>query len=124
MLVKVFPIKLKDGTQNKVEAVVQEWVPDPDDRDWVTPPLRHLLGLAQIPFIINLFWSMKKGPIAPINPWNSTSLEWTIPSPPPWDNFAGVHPVVNHGPYEYSVPGAPTDFILQTDPADIVQSAG
>ena len=45
-----------------------------------------------------------------MNPWNSTTLEWTIPSPPPFDNFAGVHPVVNHGPYEYSVPGAPARF--------------
>ena len=39
-----------------------------------------------------------------MNPWNSTTLEWGIPSPPPFDNFAGVHPVVNHGPYEYSCP--------------------
>jgi quinol monooxygenase YgiN len=27
MLVKVFPIKLKDGMQNKVEAIVQEFAP-------------------------------------------------------------------------------------------------
>jgi quinol monooxygenase YgiN len=27
VLVKVFPIKLKDGTQDKVEAVVQEFAP-------------------------------------------------------------------------------------------------
>ena len=27
MLVKVFPIKLKDGTQDKVEAVVHEFAP-------------------------------------------------------------------------------------------------
>jgi hypothetical protein len=25
--------------------------------------------------------------------------------------------VVNHGPYEYSVPGAPKDYTMQTDPA-------
>ena len=31
-------------------------------------------------------------------------------------SFAGVHPVVNHGPYEYSVPGAPRDYVMQTDP--------
>jgi class 3 adenylate cyclase/tetratricopeptide (TPR) repeat protein len=33
----------------KLAAVVREWVPDADDREWVTPPLRHLLGLTQIP---------------------------------------------------------------------------
>jgi cytochrome c oxidase subunit I len=71
----------------------------------------------QLIFVINLFWSMKKGAKAPANPWNATTLEWTVPSPPPFDNFAGKHPVVNHGPYEYSVPGAPKDYIMQTDPA-------
>src|SRR6195256_6172790 len=76
-----------------------------------------LTASAQIIFVINLFWSMKKGAKAPVNPWESTTLEWTVPSPPPFDNFAGKHPVVNHGPYEYSVPGAAKDYIMQTDPA-------
>ncbi len=71
---------------------------------------------AQIIFVINLFWSMQKGKKAPVNPWEATTLEWTIPSPPPFDNFAGKHPVVNHGPYEYSVPGAAKDYIMQSDP--------
>ncbi|HXA08068.1 MAG TPA: cbb3-type cytochrome c oxidase subunit I [Bryobacteraceae bacterium] len=71
----------------------------------------------QLIFVINLFWSMKKGAKAPPNPWDSTTLEWTVASPPPFDNFAGKHPVVNHGPYEYSVPGAPKDYTMQTDPA-------
>ena len=34
-------------------------------------------------------------------------------------NFGGHTPVVNHGPYEYSVTGAPNDFIMQTDPAEV-----
>jgi cytochrome c oxidase subunit 1 len=76
-----------------------------------------LTASAQILFVINLFWSMAKGKKAPMNPWEATTLEWTIPSPPPFDNFAGKHPVVNHGPYEYSVPGAPKDYIMQSDPA-------
>jgi cytochrome c oxidase subunit I len=71
----------------------------------------------QIIFVINLVWSMAKGKKAPMNPWEATTLEWTIPSPPPFDNFAGKHPVVNHGPYEYSVPGAAKDYIMQSDPA-------
>jgi len=71
---------------------------------------------AQLIFVINLFWSMKKGAKAGDNPWESTTLEWTIPSPPPHDNFGGHIPVVNHGPYEYSVPGAPRDYVMQTDP--------
>jgi cytochrome c oxidase subunit 1 len=71
---------------------------------------------AQFIFVFNLFWSMKKGPKAPDNPWKATTLEWITATPPPHDNFGGHTPVVNHGPYEYSVPGAPTDYTMQTDP--------
>jgi cytochrome c oxidase subunit I len=72
---------------------------------------------AQLIFVINLFWSMKKGAKASDNPWESTTLEWSTATPPPHDNFGGQIPVVNHGPYEYNVPGAPRDFTMQTDPA-------
>jgi cytochrome c oxidase subunit 1 len=72
---------------------------------------------AQLVFVINLFWSMFKGPKASDNPWKATTLEWTTATPPPHDNFGGVTPVVNHGPYEYGVPGAAKDYVMQTDPA-------
>jgi len=74
---------------------------------------------AQLIFVVNLFWSMKKGAKAADNPWEATTLEWTTATPPPHDNFAGRTPVVNHGPYEYSVPGAAKDYILQSDPATV-----
>jgi cytochrome c oxidase subunit I len=72
---------------------------------------------AQLIFLFNLFWSMWKGPKASDNPWEATTLEWTTATPPPHDNFGGHTPVVNHGPYEYNVPGASKDFVMQTDPA-------
>ncbi|MGC1650088.1 MAG: cbb3-type cytochrome c oxidase subunit I [Candidatus Sulfotelmatobacter sp.] len=74
---------------------------------------------AQFVFVINLFWSMFKGPKASDNPWEATTLEWTTTTPPPHDNFGGVTPVVYHGPYEYGVPGAPKDYVMQTDPATV-----
>jgi len=74
---------------------------------------------AQFIFLINLFWSMFKGPKASDNPWEATTLEWTTATPPPHDNFGGHVPVVYHGPYEYSVPGAAHDFIMQTDPTPV-----
>jgi len=70
----------------------------------------------QIIFIINLIWSYKKGAKAGDNPWEATSLEWTIPSPPPWDNFGGQHPKVYLGPYEYAVPGKTKDHVMQNEP--------
>jgi cytochrome c oxidase subunit I len=71
----------------------------------------------QFVFVINLFWSMFKGPKASDNPWEATTLEWTTATPPPHDNFGGKTPVVHNGPYEYGVPGAPKDFVMQSDPA-------
>jgi cytochrome c oxidase subunit 1 len=74
------------------------------------------LGIAQIPFIINLFWSIKHGkPITSDNPWEATTLEWQTPTPPPHGNFAHALEV-HRGPYEYSVPGHATDFTPQNEP--------
>ena len=73
--------------------------------------------VGQFIFLFNLFWSMKYGQKASDNPWEATTLEWTTATPPPHDNFAGRTPVVYNGPYEYSVPGATRDFVMQTDPA-------
>jgi cytochrome c oxidase subunit 1 len=80
----------------------------------------------QFVFYFNFFWSMFKGKKASDNPWEATTLEWVIPSPPPHDNFAGVVPVVYRGPYEFSVPDAPRDFVLQTEPegADVPAGLG
>ena len=75
------------------------------------------LALAQIPFVINFFLSMKRGERAGKNPWDATTVEWDAPSPPPHGNFA-VPPVVYRGPYEYSVPGSKTDFVPQTQPSE------
>jgi cytochrome c oxidase subunit 1 len=75
-----------------------------------------LVALVQLLFFFNIFWSIWKGRKAPDNPWEATTLEWTIPSPPPHDNFAGKHPVVHHGAYEFSVPGAEKDYIMQDSP--------
>jgi cytochrome c oxidase subunit 1 len=73
------------------------------------------LGIAQIPFIINLFWSIKRGEKVGDNPWQATTIEWQTPTPPPHGNFA--EPVqIYRGPYEYSAPGHPTDFTPQNEP--------
>jgi cytochrome c oxidase subunit 1 len=73
-----------------------------------------LLGLAQIPFIINVFWSIRKGEKVGDNHWDATTLEWAAATSPPLahGNFAEI-PTVVRGPYDYSVPGAPRDFVPQ-----------
>src|SRR5207249_1406316 len=46
---------------------------------WNTPIswAAWIMGLAQIPFIINFFWSIKHGEKVNDNPWEATTLEWT-----------------------------------------------
>ena len=77
----------------------------------------------QFVFYFNLVWSLFKGKKASDNPWEATTLEWTTATPPPHDNFAGHVPVVYRGPYEFSVPGAPNDFVMQTEPEGIEVSS-
>jgi len=75
-----------------------------------------ITALVQLVFYFNLIWSVFKGKKAGDNPWEATTLEWNTTSPPPHDNFAGVLPVVYRGPYEFAVPGAPNDYVMQTEP--------
>ena len=75
------------------------------------------LGFFQIFFIFNFFWSIRNGKQVDDNPWQSTTLEWQTPSPPPHGNFT-TPPEVHRGPYEYSVPGASSDFVMQGAGAD------
>jgi len=66
-----------------------------------------ILGLCQLPFIVNICWSLRRGRLAPANPWHATTLEWaTAPLPR-----------IARGPYEYSVPDASADFSPQFEPA-------
>ena len=75
-----------------------------------------ITALVQLVFYFNLIWSIFKGKKAGDNPWEATTLEWNTTSPPPHDNFAGVLPVVYRGPYEFAVPGAPNDYVMQNEP--------
>ena len=87
--------------------------------EWNTFMSISAFGLlfAQLPFMFNLFWSIKKGQKVDSNPWQATTLEWAAaPSPPVGHgNFAEV-PVVYRGPYEYSAPGAAEGFLPQNVP--------
>jgi cytochrome c oxidase subunit 1 len=71
-----------------------------------------IMGIFQIPFIFNFFWSIWKGEKVDHNPGQATTIEWAAPSPPPHGNFLEP-PQAYRGPYEYSVPGAATDYVPQ-----------
>ncbi|WP_026998387.1 cytochrome c oxidase subunit I [Eisenibacter elegans] len=75
---------------------------------------------AQALFAFNFFYSMFRGRLAPANPWNSTTLEWTTPRFPGHGNWIGRIPYVYRWAYDYSKPNADkdgfTDFIPQHIP--------
>jgi cytochrome c oxidase subunit 1 len=69
---------------------------------------------AQALFLLNFVWSLWRGERTDDrNPLRATTLEWSVPSPPPIDNFGAIEPMVYRGAYEFSVSGAGEDFTLQ-----------
>jgi cytochrome c oxidase subunit 1 len=73
-------------------------------------------AIGQLLFLFNFFYSIYRGPKAPQNPWNSNTLEWTTPVEHIHGNWPGELPTVHRWPYDYSKPGADTDFIPQNVP--------
>jgi len=65
-----------------------------------------LLAVGLIVMLVNLFRGLLQGEAVGSNPWGGATLEWSIPSPPPTENFA-AEPTVTHGPYDFSRTGVP-----------------
>jgi cytochrome c oxidase subunit 1 len=73
-----------------------------------------LMVFAQGIFLFNFLWSLFRGEkVDEPNPWRATTLEWSVSSPPPADDFGATDPVVYRGAYEFSVPGLADDFVPQ-----------
>jgi cytochrome c oxidase subunit 1 len=79
---------------------------------WITITAILLL-LSQLALVFNFFLSLFAGKKAADNPWEANTLEWSTSSPPPHENWEGAVPEVRRGPYEYSPPGADTDWVPQ-----------
>jgi len=59
-------------------------------------------GLAQLIFLANFFFSIRKGKKAVQNPWRGNSLEWTAPVKHIHGNWDGDIPEVHRWAYDYS----------------------
>ncbi|HZV17966.1 MAG TPA: cytochrome c oxidase subunit I [Sphingobium sp.] len=56
----------------------------------------EIMGVGVLIFFVNLIWSLAAGKKAEGNPWGegATTLEWTLPSPPPYHQFETL-PVID-----------------------------
>jgi cytochrome c oxidase subunit 1 len=73
-----------------------------------------LIVFAQGLFLFNFLWSLFCGErVEDPNPWRATTLEWSVPSPSPADDFGAIDPVVYRRAYEFSVLDVAEDFVPQ-----------
>jgi cytochrome c oxidase subunit 1 len=69
----------------------------------------------QLLFVFNFFYSIWKGrKVTTLNPWGSTTLEWTTPIHPGHGNWEGEIPEVHRWAYDYNKDDR--DFVPQTEP--------
>jgi cytochrome c oxidase subunit 1 len=61
----------------------------------------YMMFAAIVLMFYNLFSSLRKGDRAPADPWGGTTLEWSLPSPPPLHNFES-EPSIKSYPYDFT----------------------
>ncbi len=64
----------------------------------------YFIGISMLIFLVNTIWSLlfRREP-AEVNPWNSKSIEWQLPSPVPVNDF-DAFPTFDADPYPYGEP--------------------
>ena len=69
-----------------------------------------LLGASTLPFLWNVWRTLRRGEPAGDNPWDGHTLEWATPSPPPEGNFdAELPPIRSERPvWDANHPDAPS----------------
>jgi cytochrome c oxidase subunit I len=94
---------------------------DPTQYEFLRPqqPMNEFISImafclfaVQAIFALNFLLSLKWGKRAPQNPWDDNGLEWSLPAPAPHGNWETV-PTVYRGPYEFSSPQVPEDYLPQ-----------
>ncbi len=78
-----------------------DYVPEFTTLNMVSTVGSWVMAIGLIIMFVNLWQGLRRGRPIGMNPWGAATLEWTIPSPPPLENFGVEDPVVTKGPYEF-----------------------
>jgi cytochrome c oxidase subunit 1 len=79
---------------------VADYAPEFATANLVTSIFAYILAASIVVFFFNVIWSRLRGEVAAQNPWGAKTLEWTVPTPVPLENFEQI-PVVTGGPHDY-----------------------
>jgi cytochrome c oxidase subunit I+III len=78
------------------------------------------LLLGGLVFLYNFLKSWRGGAVAGNNPWDSGTLEWAMPSPPPPYNFAEIPTVHSREPLWDDPPEQPVVSGMRTDVREVL----
>jgi cytochrome c oxidase subunit 1 len=81
------------------------------------------MGLGSLVFVVNAWYSRKRGKVATANPWDGAMLEWSMASPPPVYNFSVIPNVKSRLPL-WSEDGYEPRPLPQTPPQSIHMPGG
>jgi len=79
-----------------------------------------ILAIGFVVYLLNLWWSGRRGLAAGENPWESDTLEWATQSPPPRFNFRNPPTVKSRDPVWLDVPGTPVVTGLSTEAREVL----
>ncbi|MEM6286356.1 MAG: cytochrome c oxidase subunit I [Bacteroidota bacterium] len=103
---------------------------DYPDMPWLEPLHQastigsYVLGVGLLVVLVNGLWSVRKGKLAPGNPWGGATLDWTHTTTPPDHHNFHHTPLVTHGPYDYEVLFGTSGDSQQGAPVPVVEVGG
>jgi cytochrome c oxidase subunit I len=87
------------GLDGMIRRVV-DYAPNPGwtELNFLSTIGAFMVGVSMLPFMWNVFVTMRKPADAPDDPWDANTLEWATTSPPPPYNFEALPPIRSERP--------------------------